>query len=59
MSGPSGAAARVRAVTWNVWWRFGPQWRERQDAIAATLRSVDADIVALQRGVAGRYGDAG
>ena len=38
---------RMRVLTWNLWWRFGP-WEERAPAIAATLREVDADIIALQ-----------
>lgn len=37
----------VRIVTWNLWWRFGP-WKERQQAIIATLRELDPDVVALQ-----------
>jgi endonuclease/exonuclease/phosphatase family metal-dependent hydrolase len=35
-------------MTWNVWWRFGPQWRDRQHGLLHTLRIVDADVVALQ-----------
>jgi endonuclease/exonuclease/phosphatase family metal-dependent hydrolase len=38
---------RVRIMTWNLWWRFGP-WEARQPAIAATLARLDPDIVALQ-----------
>jgi endonuclease/exonuclease/phosphatase family metal-dependent hydrolase len=38
---------RLRVLTWNVWWRFGP-WEARQPAIEATLARVDADVVALQ-----------
>jgi endonuclease/exonuclease/phosphatase family metal-dependent hydrolase len=38
---------RLRVLTWNLWWRFGP-WEDRQPAIAATLRRIDADVVALQ-----------
>jgi endonuclease/exonuclease/phosphatase family metal-dependent hydrolase len=37
----------VRIATWNVWARYGP-WEQRAPAIEATLRSIDADIVALQ-----------
>jgi endonuclease/exonuclease/phosphatase family metal-dependent hydrolase len=50
---------RLRVVTWNVWWRFGP-WQERQPAIAETLRRLDADVVALQEvwGVRGGLGQA-
>ncbi len=38
---------RVRVLTWNIWWRFGP-WQRRQPAIATTLARIDADIIALQ-----------
>jgi endonuclease/exonuclease/phosphatase family metal-dependent hydrolase len=38
----------VRAVTWNVWWRFGAEWRERQARILATLRELAPDVVGLQ-----------
>lgn len=38
----------IRAMTWNVWWRFGGNWRERERGILATIRSVDPDIVGLQ-----------
>jgi endonuclease/exonuclease/phosphatase family metal-dependent hydrolase len=39
---------RVRAMTWNVWWRFGPRWRERQPGILATIERFTPDVVALQ-----------
>ncbi len=38
---------RVRALTWNIWLRFGP-WEERQAAIATVLAAEEPDIVALQ-----------
>jgi endonuclease/exonuclease/phosphatase family metal-dependent hydrolase len=38
---------RLRVLTWNVWWRFGP-WEAREPAIVATLAGVDADVIALQ-----------
>jgi endonuclease/exonuclease/phosphatase family metal-dependent hydrolase len=38
----------LRVLTWNLWWRFGPAWRERQPHIRDTLRAVDPDIAALQ-----------
>jgi hypothetical protein len=41
-------AGRARVVTWNLWWRFGPCWRDRQHDVLETLRGVDADVVALQ-----------
>jgi endonuclease/exonuclease/phosphatase family metal-dependent hydrolase len=39
--------ARVRVVTWNLWWRFGP-WEQRQGPIAAVLGDLGADLVCLQ-----------
>ncbi|GHJ53091.1 hypothetical protein Nm8I071_23980 [Nonomuraea sp. TT08I-71] len=38
----------VRAMTWNLWWRFGPRWRDRQPGIQATLQRLAPDVVALQ-----------
>jgi endonuclease/exonuclease/phosphatase family metal-dependent hydrolase len=38
---------RLRLLTWNVWWRFGP-WEARQPVIAATLGRIGADVIALQ-----------
>ena len=35
-------------MTWNIWWRFGPKWQERQAVVVETLRAVDPDVVALQ-----------
>lgn len=37
----------VRVVSWNLWWRFGP-WEARQQAIAALLEQLDADVVCAQ-----------
>jgi endonuclease/exonuclease/phosphatase family metal-dependent hydrolase len=39
---------QARVMTWNIWWRFGPRWKDRQPALVETLRRVDPDIVALQ-----------
>jgi endonuclease/exonuclease/phosphatase family metal-dependent hydrolase len=39
---------RVRVMTWNIWWRFGPHWRERQPRLVRTLKSIEPDVVALQ-----------
>jgi endonuclease/exonuclease/phosphatase family metal-dependent hydrolase len=41
------AGGRLRVLTWNLWWRFGP-WEERQPAIVETIRRLDPDIVCLQ-----------
>jgi len=38
---------RLRMVTWNLWWQFGP-WQSRAPAILATLKQLDADIITLQ-----------
>lgn len=43
----------VRAMTWNVWWRFGPRWRDRQPGLLATLERLRPDVVALQEVWAG------
>jgi endonuclease/exonuclease/phosphatase family metal-dependent hydrolase len=38
---------RLRIVTWNLWWRFGP-WAQRAAAIEWTLANAGADVIALQ-----------
>jgi endonuclease/exonuclease/phosphatase family metal-dependent hydrolase len=38
----------VRAMTWNIWWRFGPRWQDRQPGILATLERFRPDVLALQ-----------
>ncbi len=38
---------RLKVLSWNIWWRFGP-WEARRPAIAASLKQIDADIIALQ-----------
>jgi endonuclease/exonuclease/phosphatase family metal-dependent hydrolase len=38
----------LRAMTWNIWWRFGPRWRDRQDGIRSTISRCDPDVLALQ-----------
>jgi endonuclease/exonuclease/phosphatase family metal-dependent hydrolase len=43
----------VRAMTWNIWWRFGPRWPDRQPGIRATLERLRPDVVALQEVWAG------
>jgi endonuclease/exonuclease/phosphatase family metal-dependent hydrolase len=37
----------ARVMTWNVWWRFGPRWRDRQAGLLRTIRDVDPDVVAM------------
>src|SRR4051812_47551385 len=38
---------RLRVVTWNLWWQFGP-WEQRLPLIIDELRAVDPDVIALQ-----------
>jgi endonuclease/exonuclease/phosphatase family metal-dependent hydrolase len=38
----------IRVMTWNLWWRFGPHWRDRQPGTRATLEQIRPDVVALQ-----------
>jgi endonuclease/exonuclease/phosphatase family metal-dependent hydrolase len=38
---------RLRVLTWNLWWRFGP-WEQRLPAIVETIRRIDPDVIALQ-----------
>jgi len=40
--------AVIRAATWNVWWRFGDAWEQRERGIVKTLRDLAPDIVGLQ-----------
>jgi len=39
---------RLTILDWNLWWRFGERWRERQPLILDVLRNTDADVVTLQ-----------
>jgi endonuclease/exonuclease/phosphatase family metal-dependent hydrolase len=38
----------MRVLSWNLWWRFGGNWRERQDGIVSTLRDLRPDVAGLQ-----------
>ncbi len=38
---------RLRILTWNVWWHFGP-WEQREPAILQAMTGLNADIIALQ-----------
>jgi len=42
------ADPQLRAMTWNIWWRFGPRWQERQPGLLATIERFTPDVVALQ-----------
>ncbi|GIE92889.1 endonuclease/exonuclease/phosphatase family protein [Paractinoplanes rishiriensis] len=37
----------MRVMVWNVWGRFGGNWREREESIAATLGTYRPDILGL------------
>jgi endonuclease/exonuclease/phosphatase family metal-dependent hydrolase len=37
----------IRAMTWNLWWRFG-DWRCRQAAIMRVLQAARPDLIGLQ-----------
>ncbi|MEV4201455.1 endonuclease/exonuclease/phosphatase family protein [Micromonospora globbae] len=37
----------MRVMTWNLWWRFGGAWREREAGIVATLERVRPDVAGL------------
>jgi endonuclease/exonuclease/phosphatase family metal-dependent hydrolase len=38
---------RLRVLSWNLWWRFGP-WEARFPAIQETISRLDPDVCALQ-----------
>jgi endonuclease/exonuclease/phosphatase family metal-dependent hydrolase len=40
--------AVIRAMTWNTWWRFGGNWREREPGILQVVRRVEADVLGIQ-----------
>jgi endonuclease/exonuclease/phosphatase family metal-dependent hydrolase len=46
----------LRVATWNLWWHFGP-WEERQPAIHAAMRAIDADVWCLQEVYRNRDGE--
>jgi NADH-quinone oxidoreductase subunit J len=37
MDAPDLIETRLRVATWNVWWRFGGNWRDRERAIVVLL----------------------
>jgi hypothetical protein len=44
---------RIRAMTWNIWWRFGPRWRERQPGLLEPASpSAEAVERSLQKSIA-------
>ncbi len=45
---PPAPPGTFRVVTWNLWWRFGPDPDARHRAITDVLRAVEPDVVCLQ-----------
>jgi endonuclease/exonuclease/phosphatase family metal-dependent hydrolase len=43
----------VRVMTWNVWWRFGGNWRAREAGILATFEAYRPDVIGLTESWAG------
>jgi endonuclease/exonuclease/phosphatase family metal-dependent hydrolase len=39
--------ASMRVMVWNVWWRFGDDWRARERGIVATLKTYRPDVLGL------------
>ena len=37
----------MRVMVWNVWWRFGGNWRERERSIVATMAAYRPDLLGL------------
>jgi endonuclease/exonuclease/phosphatase family metal-dependent hydrolase len=37
----------MRVMTWNVFWRFGGDWREREPGITATVKAYRPDLLGL------------
>lgn len=40
--------ARMRLITWNVLWRFEPDWRARERALFGVLERLQPDVLGLQ-----------
>jgi endonuclease/exonuclease/phosphatase family metal-dependent hydrolase len=38
----------MRVMSWNVWWRFGDDWRRRERGILSTLEALRPDIAGPQ-----------
>jgi endonuclease/exonuclease/phosphatase family metal-dependent hydrolase len=38
----------ARIVSWNLWWRFGGNWEQRQERILTRLEELRPDVVGLQ-----------
>ena len=38
---------RLKVLSWNIWWRYGP-WEQRRPAIESTIERCEPDVIALQ-----------
>lgn len=38
----------LRVMTWNIWWHFGEDWRDRQRALRSAIAELDPDLLGLQ-----------
>jgi len=47
----------MRVMVWNVWWRFGGNWREREVSIGATLEAYRPDVLGLTESWSGEGTD--
>src|SRR5437764_111923 len=47
----------MRVMVWNVWWRFGGNWREREESIHATLEAYRPDVLGLTESWSGEGTD--
>jgi endonuclease/exonuclease/phosphatase family metal-dependent hydrolase len=47
----------MRVMVWNVWWRFGGNWREREVSIGATLEAYRPDLLGLTESWSGEGTD--
>lgn len=56
MTTPRPPAGTWRVVTWNLWWRFGPDPEARFPGIEKVLQSLDADVICLQEVYSDRTG---
>ncbi|WP_375388318.1 endonuclease/exonuclease/phosphatase family protein [uncultured Amnibacterium sp.] len=48
MTSSAAMTSSARLMTWNVWWRFGPDAMARQPLILDTIRDAGADVIALE-----------
>ena len=47
MDNHSPIETRLKVMSWNIWWQFGP-WKARAPAIEASIKAANPDLIALQ-----------